>query len=185
MDRTTPLPQVTRTVQTGILTAQVSLHLLSRIHKAIRGVTAIQHRVEILTQIILFELTMEISVILVILFNLDSNFFEIINNITGNLNMNIQFNNSDPRNNMRFMQNQMRNNINPHNYQDDHFTSESDENSVVSLNLENGEEEAPEQPEYDEESYRQLMMQKRGEIIEELNVFQFKHANKFVGRVEE
>jgi|LauGreDrversion4_2_1035121.scaffolds.fasta_scaffold517423_2 hypothetical protein len=86
---------------------------------------------------------------------------------------------------MRFMQNQMRNNINPHNYQDDPYTSESDENSVVSMNMENGEEEVQEQAEYDEEAYRQLMIKKRGEIIEELNVFQYKHANKFVGRVEE
>ena len=116
--------------------------------------------------------------------NLDSNFFDIFNNITGNLNMNIQFNNADPRRNMRVNQNSQVNNVIPHNFQmEENYTSESEENSIVSINLDNQEEE--ENAEYDEEAYRQLMLQKRGEVIEELNVFQFKHSNKFVGRVEE
>lgn len=75
------------------------------------------------------------------------------------------------------------NNIIPHNYHDDHYTSESEENSIVSINLD--EEEQQEQPDHDEEAYTQLMLQKRGEFIDELNIFQFKHANKFVSRVEE
>jgi hypothetical protein len=107
----------------------------------------------------------------------DSNIFEFINNITGNLNMNIQFSNPESRNrnHVRIINNNL-------DYSDNaSYESEaSEENSIVSLNL----EESVDQQE-EEEAYRQLLLQKRSEVINELNVFQYKNVKKFVSRVEE
>jgi hypothetical protein len=107
----------------------------------------------------------------------DSNIFEFINNITGNLNMNIQFSNpqSQNRNHVRIINNNVDYSNNAS------YESEiSEENSIVSLNL----EESVDQQE-EEEAYRQLLLQKRSEVIDELNVFQYKNVKKFVTRVEE
>jgi hypothetical protein len=133
----------------------------------------------VLLQTILLELTTIWEVFN--LFNLDSNFFEFINNITGNLNMNIQFSNNDisNRNHVRIINN------NVEYFNDDNSSFESNENSVVSLNLDENAENQAEAEENEEEAYRELLIQKRGEIIDDLNVFQFKNVSKFITRIDE
>lgn len=91
--------------------------------------------------------------------------------------MNIQFSNpeSQNRNHVRIINN----NVDYSNNVSDE-SDISEENSIVSLNL----EESVDQQE-EEEAYRQLLLQKRSEVIDELNVFQYKNVKKFVTRVEE
>ena len=91
--------------------------------------------------------------------------------------MNIQFGNSESqnRNHVRIINN---------NVEYSGSSSNESENSIVSLNLEDAQEEGEEQN-YEEEEYREMLIQKRGEVIEDLNVFQYKNINKFVSRIDE
>ncbi len=94
--------------------------------------------------------------------------------------MNIQFSNPEARN-----RNHVRiinNNVEYSNNASFDESEGSDENSIISLNLEDGEAN---NDQVDEEAYRELLMQKRSEVICELNVFQYKNVKKYVSRVEE
>ncbi len=95
--------------------------------------------------------------------------------------MNIQFSNNDisNRNHVRIINN------NVEYFNDDNSSFESNENSVVSLNLDENAENQAEAEENEEEAYRELLIQKRGEIIDDLNVFQFKNVSKFITRIDE
>ncbi len=97
--------------------------------------------------------------------------------------MNIQFNNSDSinSNHVRITNNNIENSQRSESEFDD---SEEEENSIVSLNMDS-EREAVINQENEEEAYREFLLQKRNEVIEDLNVFQFKHAEKFITRKEE
>ena len=95
--------------------------------------------------------------------------------------MNIQFGNTDSRN-----RNHVR--IINNNVEYSGSSSNESENSIVSLNLEDAQEEADlegDEQNYEEEEYREMLVQKRGEVIEDLNVFQYKNVNKFVSRIDE
>lgn len=95
--------------------------------------------------------------------------------------MNIQFSNSDinNRNHVRIINN------NVEYFNEDNSSYESNENSVVSLNLDDAAENAGEAEENEEEAYREILMKKRKEIIEDFNVFQFKNVAKFITRIDE
>jgi hypothetical protein len=67
-------------------------------------------------------------------------------------------------------------------------SNESENNSVEYYEDDQEEEEEAEFIDDDaarEEAYRELLLKKRGERIDELNIFQYKNRNKFVDRIDE
>jgi hypothetical protein len=85
---------------------------------------------------------------------------DLINNITGGINLN--FGNGQTFNI----------NSNPSNNYSEDLSENEEENSIPDS-------------ENEEEEFERQMMEKRKELILELNEFQFKNVNKFLSRTEE
>lgn len=108
---------------------------------------------------------------------MDNNVMRFISNITGNLNVDFEFSNGRV--------------IESNNVEMDSDSSEEESVEYIEEDSDFQEEEnvefvnEAEEEALREEAYRELLMQKRGERIEELNIFQYKNWGMFGNRVNE
>lgn len=100
---------------------------------------------------------------------MNQNIYELINNVTGGLNMNINFGNGSNGRNSQMFQN---------NSSDYSYYDEEDEDNSQSDPEQN-------QEELNEEAYRELILKKRNEFIIELNQFEYKNVDRFMSRKDE
>ena len=95
--------------------------------------------------------------------------------------MNIQLNNQNPLNNNNF---RFSNSNNNQDYSYDTNSSYEEGNSVNSDDIDSEYEETLNEHQ-EEEALKEMLLKKRSDLIEDLNIFQYKHADKFVKRKDE